>query len=184
MQNDGDLEESISQSDAASALQPSAEYTYLASGVSLLWLGRPAEARARLEKGLQQVPSSKLLKVTLALAAHDLHDRELFRQSTTELRGAWPSDHVISSLLDGLTKEMSGDKAGASRAFTGYLKKLQEPGNVLPPWERRSVSVTLYHMARGSAQAGAQTVARELLDEADRLNRGKKTVAMKDPAFK
>lgn len=184
MQNDGDLEESIRQADAASELQPSAEYTYLTSGVSLLWLGRPNDAKIRLEKGLQQVPSSKLLKATLALAACELQDRGLFQQLITELRGAWPVGHVIASLLEGLSKEMSGDRAGASKVFTGYLKKLQTPGNVLPPWERRSVSVNLYHMARILAQAGDKTSAKDLLDEADRLNRGKKAVAAKDPAFR
>jgi len=122
--------------------------------------------------------------LTLALAAHDLGDRKLFQRATTDLRNAWPSAHVISCLLDGLGRDMAGEKAAAKRAFVGYLKKLQAPGSSLPPWERRSVSVNLYHMARILAQAGDKTAAMELLNEADRLNPGKKTVATKDPAFR
>ncbi|MBL0313147.1 MAG: hypothetical protein IPP78_10640 [Holophagaceae bacterium] len=184
MQNDGDLEGSIIQASAASALQPSAEYTYLTGGVSLLWLGRSGEARTRLEKGLEQVPSSKLLKLTLALAAHDLKDQKLFQRSTTDLQGAWPADHVISCLLEGLNKGMAGNKVAARSLYLGYLKKLKAPGNPIPPWERRSVSVNLYHMARILAQAGDKPAAQELLDEANRLNPGKKIVATKDPAFR
>ncbi|MBL0209757.1 MAG: protein kinase [Holophagaceae bacterium] len=184
MQNDGDLEESIRQADAASALQPSAEYTYLTAGVSLLWLGRPGEARARLEQGLQQVPSSRLLKVTLALAARDLQDQKLFQRSIVGLRGAWPSGHVISCLLEGLGKEMAGDRKAARSLFMGYLGKVQSPGYALPPWERRSASVNLYHMGRVLAQAGDRSAAQQLLEEADRLNHGKKAVAGRDPAFR
>jgi hypothetical protein len=39
-------------------------------------------------------------------------------------------------------------------------------------------------MARILAQAGDKTAAAELLEEADRLNPGKKIVATKDPAFR
>ncbi len=184
MQNDGDLDGSIREANAATALQPSAEYTYLTSGVSLLWLGRTKEAKVKLERGLGQVPSSNLLKVTLALVSHDLGDRGAFQRFTTELKGAWPPEHVISCLLRGLNKDLAGDKAGAKSEFIGYLKKLQTPGDSISPAERRRVSVNLYHMARTLAQIGDKQAAKELLDEADRLHPGKKIVATKDPAFK
>lgn len=184
MQNDGDLEGSIREANAATALQPSAEYTYLTGGVSLLWLGRLPEAKANLEAGLRQVPSSSLLKVTLALVAHDLGDRETCLRLTTELKSAWPSEHVISCLLKGLSRDTSGDKAGAMRVFITYLKKVQGQSSAISPADRRRLSVNLYHMARILARTGDKTAAQELLDEADQLHPGKKLVATKDPAFK
>ncbi len=184
LQNDGDLEGSIREANAATALQPSAEYTYLTGAVSLLWLGRLDEARVKLETGLRQVPSSNLLKVTLALVSHDLGDRGAFQRLATELKGVWPPDHVIFRLLKGLGKDLAGDKAGARGEFIGYLSKLQTPGFSISPAERRRVSVNLYHMARTLALAGDKKASLELLDEADRLHPGKKIVATKDPAFR
>ncbi len=184
LQNDGDLEGSVTEADAASKAQPSAEYTYLTSGVSLLWLGRPSEARTRLEMGLRNVPSSKLMKLTLALAAHDLHDADTFRRFSADIRGAWPSDHVISILIEGLGMDMAGDKAGARTVFLAYLHHLQTPQGQVTAAARRSVSVNLYHMARALAFGGEKAAAQELLEEADRLNPGKKIVASKDSAFK
>ena len=183
LQNDGDLEGSVREANITAKLLPSSEYSYLTAGVSLLWLGRVDEARARLEAGIQQAPGFKLLKVTNALAAHDQGDQAAFKHLATLLKGAWPDGHSITVLMEGLEKDMAGDHSGARAIYMGYLHRLKNPESPPPAKDWRRLSVNLYHMARILARNGDKAAALELLNEADRLHPGKKIVATKDPAF-
>jgi tetratricopeptide (TPR) repeat protein len=183
LQNEGDLEASVRESDQASFLQPTAEYSYLTSGLSLLWLGRGDEARARLESGLSQVPASRLLKLTLALAAHARGEAGAFTRLKSDLAGAWPPGHIISALLRGLELDLQGSPTKARALFLAEAGRARKTDwRDKPASDRRGASVNLYHMARTLALR-RDPAARELLAEAERLVPGKARVAAKDPAF-
>jgi tetratricopeptide (TPR) repeat protein len=184
LQNEGDLELSAEEADRAAALQPSAEYAYLTGSLSMLWLGRYDEARARLEAGMQQVPGSRLLKLTKALVAHATGDAASFALLRKDLQPAWPRGHVIASLLDGLALDLQGRGPAARAAFLGESRKAERTDwSGRPASDRRGASVNLYHMARALALRG-DPAAREILDTAEKLNPGKAQVARKDPAFR
>jgi tetratricopeptide (TPR) repeat protein/TolB-like protein/predicted Ser/Thr protein kinase len=183
LQNEGELEDSVREADQASALQSSAEYSYLTSGLSLLWLGRSDEARARLETGLVQVPASKLLKLTLALQAHARGDAGAFQRLRTDLASAWPRGHIIDVLLSGLQLDLAGAPGRMRGLFLAEASRARAtPWSARPASDRRGASVNLYHMARALALR-RDRAAWEILDEAERLNPGKARVAAKDPAF-
>ncbi|MFN8009853.1 MAG: tetratricopeptide repeat protein [Holophagaceae bacterium] len=184
LQNEGELEASVREADQASALQPSAEYTYLTAGLSLLWLGRGDEARGRLESGLVQVPASRLIKLTLALLAHARRDAPTFRGYRGDLAGAWPKGHVIQVLLEGLEADLAGSPGRARAAFLAEARAARKADwKAKPASDRRGASVNLYHMARALALRG-DPAAREILDVAEALNPGKAAVAARDPAFR
>lgn len=184
LQNEGDLEASVGEADQASRLQPSAEYSYLTSGLSLLWLGRADEARGRLEAGLSQVPASKLLKLTLALTAHARGDAGAFTRLKAGLATAWPPGHIISVLLQGLDMDLQGSPARARALFLAEAGRARRTDwRAKPASDRRGASVNLYHMARALA-LHRDPAAREILAEAERLMPGKARVALKDPAFR
>jgi tetratricopeptide (TPR) repeat protein len=184
LQNEGDLEASVKAADRASTLQPSAEYSYLTAGISLLWLGRTEEARARLEAGLVQVPASRLLKLTLALAAHAAGDAGAFRRLAGDLAGAWPRGHIIATLLEGLAADLRGAPEAMRTTFLAETGRARRTGwEAKPASDRRGASVNLYHMARALALR-RDPVAREVLAVAEALNPGKAKVASLDPAFR
>ncbi|MBK8725392.1 MAG: protein kinase [Holophagaceae bacterium] len=183
LQNEGDLEASVKEADLASSLQPSAEYSYLTAGLSLLWLGQPDAARGRLEAGLQQVPASKLLKLTLALAAHAMRDAGTYHRLKEDLATAWPPGHIIAILLDGLGADLDGHPAQSRTAFLGEARKARKSQwESRPASDRRGASVNLYHMARALALR-KDPAAQEILAVSEALNPGKARVAAKDPAF-
>lgn len=175
-QNDGDLEEALRHADEARRLQPSAEYAHLTAALSALWLGRDGDARIRLEDGLKQVPSSRLLAATQAILAHGQGDNRLLRRDLDVLKGAWPADHPISVLLAGLGEKNPGVRWGA---FLEAGRRTHWEARPLA--DRRTLSVNLYHMARILARAGSRELAQDLLKEAERLHPGKLAVARRDP---
>lgn len=183
LQNEGDLDASVREADQASSLQPSAEYSYLTAGLSLLWLGRSDEARSRLESGLVQVPASRLIKLTLALLAHARGDAPSFRRYRGDLASAWPKGHVIQVLLAGLEADLAGSPLRARAAFLAEARRARGVDwKAKPASDRRGASVNLYHMARALALR-KDPAAREILAVAEDLNPGKAAVAARDPAF-
>ncbi len=183
LQNEGDLESSIQEADRASALQPTAEYSYVTAAVSLYWLGRTQEARDRLEKGLQQVPGSKLLKLNLALCAHAGQEAATFTRIREGLAKAWPEGHLIQTLLAGLAADLEGRHPKARQLFLAKAREAKAANwRNKPASDRRAASVNLYHMARVLALR-KDSSAGEILAVSDALNPGKAQVAKKDPAF-
>lgn len=185
LQNEGDLQAAIRETDQATALQPSAEYAYICAGVCHLWLGEPGNARKRVEEGLSKVPASRLLRATLAMTNHAAGDQTGFRDTLRSLQGAWPEDHAVSILLKGLGEDLENRSEAMRVTFRDFLAGTQKKDwSTRPTGERRGVSVNLYHMARVVALRGDRPLAKALLDQAERLHPGKRKVALADPAFK
>ncbi len=185
LQNEGDLREALAEANRAAALQPMAEYPHLCAAVCLLWLGETGQARGRAERALAEVPDSRLLKLTLALALYHQGEAPAFRSLERELAEAWPKDHVIRVLLQGLAADLEGRPEEMEALFEGYrVRAGAVDWGTRPLSDRRGTSVNLYHMARALALRGRRDRARAALDLAERLHPGKRKVAAQDPAFK
>lgn len=184
-QNDGDLEEGLREAEEAHRIQPNADYPILTASLCLLWMGRLEEARQRLEEGLVQNPQAKLLALTLASIAHRMGDATMFASYDRNLRNAWPPGHPVRELLAGLEDDLAGRRAQAKERFLSFLATSRaRDWSTRPKGERRTTSVNLYHMAEAMALRDEREVARQLLEEAERLHPGKRRVAKRDPLLK
>ena len=185
LQNDGDLQPALLHADRAIALRPAAEYAYVTAADALLWMGRPAEAEARLRAGLREVPNSNVLRSLLAVAAWDQGDRAEVGVDVKALAGAWPPEHSSAVLLAGLGRAAAGDGPGALALFEAFRQRtLASDLAAKKHNEKRVLSVNLYFMARAAARLGAAAEAQQLVDLADRLHPGKRRVAQQDPLFR
>ncbi len=185
LQNDGDLPGALAHADRAIALRPAAEFAYVTAADALLWMGRPQEAEQRIRAGLNEVPTSNVLRSLLALAAWDRGDRTAVEATLKDLAGAWPPDHSNTVLLEGLGQLLRGDATGALARFEAYRQKVAATDLVAKKHnERRVLSVNFYFMARLAAKQGSRAEAGLLLDLADQLHPGKRQVAKVDPAFR
>jgi tetratricopeptide (TPR) repeat protein len=180
LQNDGELEASLVHADLARKLQPSAEYAHLTASLTLLWLGRLEEADSKLLEGLQQVPTSRLLKLTRAVVADARSDEATLRRSASELRGLWPTDHPIGVLIQGLDKPEE-----AQRLFMAFESqcRARDWRNALVS-DRRTAALNLLHMARVLAVHADKADAKKLLTTAEALHPGKLKIASQDPVLK
>lgn len=185
LQNEGELNAALAHADRAIALRPAAEYAYVTAADTLLWLGRPAEAEARLSAGLREVPTSNVLRSLMVVAAWDRQDRATAGTYLRALEGAWPPEHSSTVLLEGLRSELNGDATGTRARFEEFRQGLLAAGLTGRKHnEKRVLSVNLYFMARLVARLGDGPGAGALLDLADQLHPGKRRVAKQDPAFK
>ncbi len=185
LQNDGELEAGLSHADRSIVLNPSKEFAYVTAADSLLWMGREAEAEARIARGLKEAPGSTVLKSLDAYCAYERGDAATVDQDVAELASAWPPDHSNQVLLQGLVKAVSKDAQGTLAIYGPFLKRCQAVDwSTRRHNEKRVTSLNLYFMARTLAKLGLKTEAKPLVEFADRLHTGKRKVAGRDPAFK
>jgi serine/threonine-protein kinase len=185
LQNDGDLEDALRHADRTIELHPSTEFAYVTAADALLWMGRGAEAEARITKGLTEAPGSSVLKSLAAFCAYERGDAATVNRYAAELVSAWPPDHSNHVLLQGLVKAVSKDAQGTYAIYGGFLRRCQAVDwSTRRHNEKRVTSVNLYFMAHTLAQLGFKLEARQLVDLADQLHTGKRKVAQQDSAFK
>ena len=185
LQNEGELPAALLHADRAVALRPAAEYAYVTSADSLLWMGRAQEAEVRLRAGLREIPGSNVLRSLMAYTAWDRNDRTTAEIYLKELDGVWPADHSNTVLLAGLKQALEGDGAGARARFEAYRQKVAAFDLATKKHnERRVLSVNLYFMARMVARLGDRSAAKAMVGLADQLHPGKLRVSQQDPAFR
>ena len=185
LQNEGDLEEAVRHADRAIALRPASEFTYVTAADSLLWMGRTAEAEARIARGLKEVPGSSVLKSLNAYCAYERGDAATVNHYAADLASTWPPDHSNAVLLRGLPLAVAKDGAGTLAVYQPFLQRCQTMDwSTRRHNEKRVTSINLYFMARTLAKLGKKAEARPLVDFANQLHNGKRRVAQKDPAFK
>ncbi len=185
LQNDGDLADALRHADRTIELHPSTEFAYVTAADALLWMGRTAEAGARISKGLKEAPGSSVLKSLDAYCGYERGDPETVSRYTAELVSAWPPEHSNQVLLQGLVRAVSKDAKGTYKIYGDFFTRCQAVDwSTRRHNEKRVTSVNLYFMARTLAQLGLKTEAKPLVDLADQLHTGKRRVALKDPAFK
>jgi adenylate cyclase len=184
LQNEGELEPSVAEARRAAELQPSSESARLAAGNALIWMGRYEEAEKELRAGLLQVPTARLLKLALAVAAFSRRDRTAFAAVYAELKDAWPPKNYTAVLLKGMEQGLRGDTGAMKATFLeAAAESRREDWSKRTASERRGASVNLYFMARSAALSRETAAAEQLLAAADALAAGKRKVAARDPAF-
>ncbi len=185
LQNDGELEDALRHADRAIVLNPSKEFAYVTATDSLLWMGRSAEAEARIASGLKEAPGSMVLKSLDAYCAYERGDVATVNRDAADLISAWPPEHSNQILLRGLVKAVAKDAPGTLAIYEPCLHRCQAiDWSTRRHNEKRVTSVNLYFMARTLAKLGLKREAKPLVDFADQLHTGKRNVARKDPAFR
>ncbi|MDE3246452.1 MAG: protein kinase, partial [Acidobacteriota bacterium] len=185
LQNDGELEDALRHADRAIVLNPSKEFAYVTAADSLLWMGRSAEAEARIASGLKEAPGSMVLKSLDAYCAYERGDVGTVNRDAADLVSAWPPEHSNQILLRGLVKAVAKDAPGTLAVFEPFLHRCRAiDWSTRRHNEKRVTSVNLYFMARTLAKLGLKREAKPLVDFADQLHTGKRNVARKDPAFR
>ncbi|MBS1767614.1 MAG: protein kinase [Acidobacteria bacterium] len=184
LQNDGELEESLQHAMQAAALKPSAEFAHVTAVDDLLWLGRLKEAEAQIQAGLQELPSSTVLRSLQAYTRWEMGDSDGARAVIRDLDGAWPEGSSNAALLDGLSRDLQGDTGAMADLFAGYAARIRQEGLASRKHnERRVISVNLYFMADALMHRGRKPAALDLIKLADELHPGKAQVVKMDPRF-
>jgi tetratricopeptide (TPR) repeat protein len=185
LQNNGLLPAALEHADQAIAKRPLAEYAHVTAIDTLLWMGRPQEAKARLDVSLRLLPASNILKSLKAIAAFDLGETAAFLAAAKELEGVWDPQHPNTVFLAGLSKAAKGDRAGCLAVFKAFLDRTRQVDwSTKKHSEKRVTSLNLYFMARTLARTGSRPEATAYVDLADRLHSGKRKVMAVDPAFR
>ncbi len=181
LQNDGDLEEALLHADRTIRLHPSTEFAYVTAADALLWMGRDAEAEARIAQGLKEAPGSSVLKSLAAYCAYERGDAATVERYAAELVSAWPPDHSNQVLLQGLLKAVSKDAKGARAIYEAFLGRCQAVDwSTRRHNEKRVTSVNLYFMARTLAKLGFKPESKPFVELADQLHTGKGKVGKQD----
>ena len=184
LQNDGALTESLEHARTAVKLKPSAEFACVTAADDLIWLDRLPEAEAQIRAGLQEVPSSSVLRSLLAFTRWQQGDAAAAQAAIHGLDGVWPAGSSNQVLLEGLSRDLQGDPAGMADLFESYAAHTRQEGlGFRKHNERRVMSVNLYFMAEALAERGRKPQALALLQLADQLHPGKAQVAKMDPRF-
>jgi tetratricopeptide (TPR) repeat protein/predicted Ser/Thr protein kinase len=184
LQNDGALTESLEHAMQATTLKPGAEFAHVTAVDDLIWLGRMKEAEAQIQAGLQEMPSSTVLRSLQAYTRWEMGDAEAARAVIRDLDGVWPSGSSNAALLDGLSRDLQGDTGAMADLFSGYAARIRQEGVASRKHnERRVISVNLYFMADALMKRGLKPAALDLLQLADQLHPGKAQVAKMDPRF-
>ncbi|HTL98970.1 MAG TPA: tetratricopeptide repeat protein, partial [Holophagaceae bacterium] len=184
LQNDGALTESLDHARTAVKLKPSAEFACVTAADDLIWLNRLPEAEEQIRGGLQEVPSSTVLRSLMAFTRWQQGDTTAAQAAIRGLDGVWPAGSSNAVLLEGLSRDLQGDPAAMADLFQGYAAHTRQEGLTFRKHnERRVMSVNLYFMAEALMVRGRRAQALDLVQLADQLHPGKAQVAKMDPRF-